>query len=203
MKIICVGRNYAEHAREMKHEVPEKPVLFMKPQTALKRKNLPFFLPDFSNDVHYETELVFHICKNGKNIAPSFASAYIDQVTVGIDFTARDLQTYQKQKGLPWEIAKGFDGSACVGKWKPLSEIEITDGIDFSMKLNEELRQTGNSNNMIYSIEEIIAYASRFFLLLKGDLIFTGTPAGVGKVAIGDRLECFLQNESVLQFEVK
>ena len=200
MKIICIGRNYSEHAKELKNEVPDKPVVFLKPQTALLKDNKPFFLPEWSKDVHYETELVLRVCKGGKYIQEKFASKYFDQVTVGIDFTARDLQSQQKAKGLPWEIAKAFDNSAVIGEFRPFNEIR---GINFSMKLNETEVQKGNTADMIFSFEKIIAYASQFFSLQQGDLIYTGTPAGVGQVKIGDRLEGFLEGEKLFDFEVK
>jgi 2-keto-4-pentenoate hydratase/2-oxohepta-3-ene-1,7-dioic acid hydratase in catechol pathway len=203
MKIICVGRNYAEHAREMNHDIPDKPVIFMKPDTALKRKNLPFFLPDFSNDVHYETEIVLRICKNGKNIEEKFAGRYFDQISVGIDFTARDLQSEAKKKGWPWEISKAFDNSACVGEFLPLSNFSDLRNINFCLYKNKQLAQNGNTKDLLFSFEKIISYASAFFLLLEGDLVFTGTPAGVGPVAKNDHLECFIENESLLEFDVK
>jgi 2-keto-4-pentenoate hydratase/2-oxohepta-3-ene-1,7-dioic acid hydratase in catechol pathway len=203
MKIICCGRNYAEHAKEMKHDIPDKPVIFMKPDTALKRKNMPFFYPDFSNEVHYETELVLRICKNGKNIEEKFASKYYDQITVGIDFTARDLQSEAKKKGWPWEISKAFDNSACVGDFLPVSNFRDVYNINFCMYKNRQLAQKGNSIDVLFSFEKIISYASRFFLLLEGDLIFTGTPVGVGSVAKGDHIECFIEDDSLLEFDVK
>ena len=205
MKIICIGRNYSEHAKELKNEIPDKPVVFLKPQTALLKDNKPFYYPDWTKDLHYETELVLKICKQGKYIDEKFAGKYFDEVTVGIDFTARDLQSQQKAKGLPWEIAKAFDNSAVIGSIKKLEVLEkqTMNGINFSMKLNGTEVQKGNTNDMMFSFEKIIAYASQFFTLQTGDLIFTGTPAGVGAVKIGDRLEGFLENEKVFDFEVK
>lgn len=203
MKIICCGRNYAEHAKEMKHDIPDKPVIFMKPDTALKRKNIPFFFPDFSNEVHYETELVLRICKNGKNIEEKFAGKYYDQITVGIDFTARELQSEAKKKGWPWEISKAFDNSACVGDFLPVSKFPDLYNINFCMYKNRELAQKGNSKDVLFSFEKVISYASQFFLLLEGDLIFTGTPEGVGPVAKGDHIECFIEDDSLLEFDVK
>jgi acylpyruvate hydrolase len=205
MKFICIGRNYSEHAKELKNEVPDKPVVFLKPATALLKDNKPFYYPEWSTDIHYETELVLKICKQGKYINEKFARKYFDGVTVGIDFTARDLQSQQKAKGLPWEIAKAFDNSAVIGNIMPLSSFGNWDtaGINFSMKLNGAEVQKGNTNDMLFSFEKIIAYASQFFTLQTGDLIFTGTPAGVGAVKIGDRLEGFLQTEKVFDFEVK
>ncbi|MBA3647569.1 MAG: fumarylacetoacetate hydrolase family protein [Chitinophagales bacterium] len=203
MKIICVARNYAEHAKELQNALPDKPVIFMKPDTALKRKKLPFFLPAFSHEVHYETEIVLRISKNGKNIQEKFAGKYVDAVTVGIDFTARDLQGELKSKGWPWEIAKAFDGSACVGDFLPSSQFETLNDLNFCMYKNKQLAQNGNTKDMLFSYEKIISYASQFFTLLKGDLIFTGTPEGVGAVATHDHIECFIEDESLLEFDVK
>lgn len=203
MKIICVARNYAAHAREMQHVVPEQPVFFLKPDTALKRKNLPFFLPDFSSDIHYEAELVFRICKNGKNIDERYALRYVDQVTLGIDFTARDLQRKLKQEGLPWEISKAFDGSACVGEWFSLQQFSRWQDIRFRLLKNDRQVQEGLAGNMLFPLPQLIAHASRFFLLLEGDLLFTGTPEGVGKVNAGDRLLGFLDEQQALVCTVK
>ena len=203
MKIICVGRNYSEHTKELKNEIPDKPVLFIKPQTALLKDNKPFYYPEWTKDLHYEAELVLKICKQGKYVDEKFARKYFDEATVGIDFTARDLQSEQKAKGLPWEISKGFDGSAVIGKYHPILPSAKEEGISFSLKLNSTEVQKGNSAEMLFSFEKIIAYASQFFTLQVGDLIFTGTPAGVGAVKIGDRLEGFLQTEKVFAFEVK
>jgi 2-keto-4-pentenoate hydratase/2-oxohepta-3-ene-1,7-dioic acid hydratase in catechol pathway len=205
MKIICIGRNYSEHAKELKNEVPDKPVVFLKPQTALLKDNKPFYYPEWTKDLHYETEVVLKVCKQGKYIDEKFAGKYFDEVTVGIDFTARDLQSQQKAKGLPWEIAKAFDNSAVLGSIKKVSELGEWPkaGIAFSMKLNGQEVQNGNTNDMLFSFEKIIAYASQFFTLQTGDLIYTGTPAGVGPVKIGDRLEGYLGTEKVFDFEVK
>ena len=200
MKIICIGRNYSEHAKELKNEIPDKPVVFLKPQTALLKDNKPFYYPEWTKDLHYETELVLKICKQGKYIDGKFARKYFDEVTVGIDFTARDLQSQQKSKGLPWEIAKAFDNSAVIGVFK---KADVANDFNFSMNLNGAEVQKGNTNDMMFSFEKIIAYASQFFTLQTGDLIFTGTPAGVGPVKIGDRLEGFLETEKVFDFEVK
>ena len=199
MKIICIGRNYSEHAKELKNELPDKPIVFIKPQTAILKDNKPFYLPPWSNDLHYETEIVLKISKQGKYVEEKFANKYYSEVTVGIDFTARDLQAQQKAKGLPWEIAKAFDHSAVLGEFrKPKFR-----NINFSMNLNGVETQKGNTGDAIFSFEKIIAYASQFFTLQQGDLIFTGTPAGVGPVKIGDRLEGFLEDEKVFDFEVK
>ena len=203
MKIFCIGRNYAEHAKELNNEVPDAPVIFMKPQTALLQNNRPFYFPDFTKDLHYETEIVLKIGKNGKNVPTQFAGAYIDAVTVGIDFTARDLQSKQKAKGLPWEISKAFDHSAVIGKWIPRVEIKKLDNINFCMYQNRELKQKGNTKDLIFPMEKVIAYISGFFTLQKGDLLFTGTPFGVGQVQIGDKIEAFIENDSLLEFEIK
>ncbi len=205
MKIICIGRNYSEHAKELKNEIPDKPVVFLKPQTALLKDNKPFYYPEWTTDLHYETEVVLKVCKQGKYIEEKFAHKYFDEVSVGIDFTARDLQSQQKAKGLPWEIAKAFDGSAVLGSIRKLGELGNweTAGISFSMNLNGAEVQKGNTKDMIFSFDKIIAYASQFFTLQTGDLIYTGTPAGVGPVKIGDRLEGFLEGEKVFDFEVK
>ena len=202
MKIICIGRNYSEHAKELKNEIPDKPVVFLKPQTALLKDNKPFYYPEWTKDLHYETELVLKVCKQGKYIDEKFARKYFDEVTVGIDFTARDIQSQQKAKGLPWEIAKAFDNSAVIGEFRKANVVD-NNRINFSMKLNGTEVQKGNTNDTIFSFEKIIAYASQFFTLQTGDLIFTGTPAGVGAVKIGDRLEGFLESEKVFDFEVK
>jgi 2-keto-4-pentenoate hydratase/2-oxohepta-3-ene-1,7-dioic acid hydratase in catechol pathway len=200
MKIICVGRNYSEHAKELKNEIPDRPVIFLKPQTALLKDNKPFYYPEWTSDLHYETEVVLKVCKQGKYIDEKFARKYFEEVTIGIDFTARDLQSQQKAKGLPWEIAKAFDNSAVIGSFKKNNS---ENGISFSMNLNGAEVQKGNTDDMMFSIEKIIAYVSQFFTLQTGDLIFTGTPAGVGPVKIGDRLEGFLEGEKVFDFEVK
>ncbi len=203
MKIICIGRNYGEHAKELNNAIPEKPILFMKPQTALLKDNKPFFLPDWSTDMHYETELVLKVCKQGKYIEEKFVHKYFDEVSVGIDFTARDLQAQQKAKGLPWEIAKAFDNSAVIGEIKKISDLGKSKGFQFHLMLNGNKVQDGNTDDMIFSFENIIAYASQFFTLQVGDLIYTGTPAGVGPVSIGDRLEGYLEGQKVFDFEIK
>ncbi len=203
MKIFCVGRNYTEHAKELNNEVPDAPVIFMKPATALLKDNKPFYFPDFTKDLHYETEIVLRIGKNGKNIEEKFATKYIDAVTVGIDFTARDLQSKQKAKGLPWEISKAFDQSAVVGKWIPVTEIKKLNHINFCMYQNKTLKQKGNTKDLIFPMEKVISYISSFFTLQKGDLLFTGTPVGVGQVNIGDKIEAFIENDSLLEFEIK
>lgn len=203
MKIICIGRNYAEHAKELKNDLPTEPVVFLKPDTALIPKKQPFFIPDFSEEVHFETELVIKIDRIGKHIAPKFAHKYFSEVSLGIDFTARDLQQDLKSKGLPWEKAKAFDGSAPVGKFISKDLLPSLDQLNFKLKINGEQRQSGNTKDMIFSVDEIIAYVSKFFTLKIGDLIFTGTPAGVGKVEKDDLLEAFIGDNKVLKLQVK
>jgi 2-keto-4-pentenoate hydratase/2-oxohepta-3-ene-1,7-dioic acid hydratase in catechol pathway len=204
MKILCIGRNYAEHIAELKNETPDEPVIFAKPDTALLQRNQPFFYPDFSQDIHHEIELVLRICKNGKNIEPQFASNYFDAIGLGIDFTARDLQSKAKAKGLPWELAKGFDGSAPLSAtFKPVAEFADLGNINFRLEVNGEVRQKGNSGMMLHDFAAQIAYISRFITLKMGDLIFTGTPSGVGPVQIGDRLEGYIEDEKLLDVAVK
>ena len=203
MKIICIGRNYSEHAKELNNAVPEKPVFFMKPDTALLQKNNPFFFPEFSKDVHYETEIVLKINRNGKYIEEKFAHKYFDEIGIGIDFTARDLQTEQKKKGLPWEIAKAFDQSAPVGNFVSKSKFPDINQLNFSLKINGELKQQGNTRDMIFSFDRIISYVSQFVSLKTGDYIFTGTPSGVGPIQINDHFEAFIEGEKLLEFNVK
>jgi 2-keto-4-pentenoate hydratase/2-oxohepta-3-ene-1,7-dioic acid hydratase in catechol pathway len=204
MRIFAVGRNYAEHIKELSNEKPDEPVIFTKPDTALIRNNSPFYYPSFSNDVHYEVELVLRISKEGKNIGEKFASKYFDAIAVGVDFTARDLQQKAKEKGLPWDIAKGFNGSAPVSdKFIPVGEIKDLKNINFSLKVNGELKQQGNTSFMLFSFDYIISYLSKFFTLRTGDLIFTGTPKGVGPVKVGDVLSASVEDEKLLEFEVK
>lgn len=203
MKIICIGRNYIEHAKELKNPVPSKPVFFLKPDTALLQKGNPFFYPDFSNDIHFEAELVLKICKNGRHIEEQFAHKYYNEIGIGIDLTARDLQHECKQKGLPWEIAKGFDQSAPIGRFLPVSDFKNKKNIQFSLIINGETRQEGNSRDMIFSFDQIIAYISKFITLRIGDLIFTGTPKGVGPIQAGDHFEAFVENKKLLEFDVK
>jgi acylpyruvate hydrolase len=200
MKIFCIGRNYSEHAKELNNEVPENPVVFMKPATALLKDNQPFFHPEWTKDLHFETELVFRISKQGKYIKEKFAHKYYDKISVGIDFTARDLQAYQKAKGLPWEIAKAFDNSAVIGTFSDF--VNNAEGINFSMKKNGTQVQIGNTNQMIYGIDKLIEYISQFFTLQVGDLVYTGTPAGVGAIKIGDKLEGFLEGEKVFECQI-
>lgn len=203
MKIICIGRNYSEHAKELKNEVPTEPVFFMKPDTALLKNGQAFYLPDFSNDIHHEVELVILISKNGKNIAEKFARNYYDKIGIGIDFTARDLQQKCKEKGLPWEKAKAFDNSAPIGEFELKTNLKQPEAIEFHLNINGETRQKGNSADLLFSFDKIIAYVSQFITLKTGDLIYTGTPAGVGPVKIGDKLEAFLEGKKMLEFEVK
>lgn len=203
MKIICVGRNYIEHAKELNNSVPKEPVLFLKPETALVPKKNPFFLPDFSNDVHYEAELVVKINRLGKNIQEKFAHKYYTQLTVGLDFTARDLQQKQKEKGLPWEIAKAFDGSAAIGKFIDISDLKNPEDPHFSLLLNGEIAQSAKPSEMIFSIDKLIAYISKYFTLKIGDLIFTGTPKGVGRLNKNDQLNLYLEEKEVLRINVK
>lgn len=203
MKIICIGRNYAAHIEELKNEKPGKPVVFLKPDTALLKAGAPFFYPDFSENIHHEVELVLKISKEGKYIQPQFAHRYFEEIGLGIDFTARDLQDQCKAKGLPWEIAKAFNGSAPIGDFKPVSAFSDLEDIDFHLDINGELRQKGNTSLMLFDFATIISYVSQFFTLKKGDLIYTGTPAGVGPVKVGDRLTGFIGTEKMLDFEVK
>jgi acylpyruvate hydrolase len=203
MKIICIGRNYSEHAKELNNPLPEKPVFFLKPDTALLPKRNPFYYPEFTKDLHYECELVFRICKLGKNISPKFASTYYDSVGLGIDFTARDLQQECKEKGLPWEIAKSFEHSAPLSEtFIPKEEFDLKN-ISFTLFKNDELVQKGNSKDMIFDINQIVVYISQFMTLKIGDLIFTGTPAGVGPVKIGDTLKGFIEEKEMFDFKVK
>ena len=203
MKIICVGRNYEEHAKELKNPLPAEPIIFMKPDTALLRENKPFYLPDFAKSFHYEVELVIKISKMGKNIEPKFANRYYEEIGLGVDFTARDLQDELREKGLPWELAKGFDNSAVISDFLPKTDFENLENINFSLLLNNEVKQQGTSSDMISSIDEIVSYVSKFFTLKIGDLIYTGTPAGVGEVKIGDRLKGYIENREMFDFEIK
>ncbi len=203
MKIICIGRNYVAHAKELNNDVPTTPVFFMKPDSALVISNRPFFYPDFSNDVHYELELVIRIDRLGRSIEEKYAHKYFSEIGLGVDFTARDLQAKQKEKGLPWEIAKGFDYSAPISEFFPVKKYKDIHKLSFNLDLNGKTVQDGNSSLMIFSYEKIISYVSRFMTLKTGDLIFTGTPAGVGPVAINDRLEAYLEGDKIMDFPVK
>ncbi len=203
MKIIAIGRNYIEHAKELNNPVPKEPMFFMKPETSIIRNNKPFFYPDFSKDVHYETEIVLKICRLGKNIEEKFADRYFDEIGLGIDFTARDIQQVCKEKGKPWEIAKAFDGAAPISDFVDKNSFKDINKLDFSLKLNGEIVQQGNTSDMIFNFNVLIAYVSQFVTLKIGDLIFTGTPAGVGPVKIGDRLTAFIEDKEFLDFYVK
>jgi acylpyruvate hydrolase len=203
MKIICIGRNYALHIKELNNAVNENPVVFMKPETAVLQKRQPFSIPGFSDDIHHEIELVLKINKVGKNIAEKFAHKYFDEIGLGVDFTARDLQQQLKTKGLPWELAKAFDGSAPVGNFLDKSLLDMKNGIDFHLLVNNELKQKGNSKDMIFSFSRIISFVSAYITLKKGDLIFTGTPEGVGKVKIGDKLEGFIGDQKLITVQVR
>lgn len=203
MKIICIGRNYAEHAKELKNDIPTEPVWFMKPDTALLKDGEPFYFPDFTSDLHHEIELVIKINRVGKHIDEQFAHKYYDEIGIGVDFTARDLQTQCKEKGLPWERAKAFDGSAPLGKFVKKDQLGDLNNIDFELKINGESRQIGNTQDLLFSFDKVIAYVSQFVTLKVGDLIFTGTPKGVSAVKIGDKLEGFIKGEKLLEFEIK
>jgi len=204
MKILCIGRNYAEHIAELQNETPDAPVIFAKPDTALLQRNQPFFLPDFSQDIHHEIELVLRICKNGKNIEEKFAHTYFDGIGLGIDFTARDLQSKLKSKGLPWELAKGFDGSAPLSQeFKPVTDFADLKDINFRLEVNGEVRQQGNSGLMLHPFGAIISYISQFITLKMGDLIFTGTPSGVGPVRLGDQLTGYIEDQKMLELAIK
>lgn len=203
MKIICIGRNYAEHAKELGNDIPEEPVIFMKPKSALLQVHTPFYYPEFTNELHYECELVLRVCKNGKYIQERHASNYYNGITVGIDFTARDIQDEAKKKGLPWEKAKAFDNSAAVGKFVDLTPDINKKNINFSLLKNGEQVQKGNSSQMIFNFDAIVANISNYFSLNIGDIIFTGTPAGIGECVVGDELEALLEDKVLLKFEVK
>ena len=203
MKIICIGRNYAKHIEELQNEKPENPVVFLKPDSAILAKKQPFFIPPFSNDIHYEVEVLVKINKVGKYIEEKFAHKYYDEIGLGIDFTARDLQSKLKEKGLPWEKAKSFDGAAVVGKWMPISNIKDVNAIEFSLKKNDNFVQLGNTSHMLWKIDELIEYVSKYFTLKIGDIIFTGTPAGVGKVIANDKLKGFIEDKEMFSITVK
>lgn len=203
MKIFCVGRNYADHAKELGNAVPEEPVIFMKPKTALLQPNTPFYYPEFSNELHYEAELVLRVSKNGKYIPENQASKYYDAITVGIDFTARDIQANLKKKGLPWEKAKAWDHSAVAGDWVPLTDAMRSQPIHFSLKKNQEQVQLGNTDDMIFSFDHIVSHISGYFSLNIGDMIYTGTPAGVGECVVGDQLEGYLETNKLFELEIK
>ena len=203
MKLICIGRNYSEHIIELENEKPTDPVIFLKPDTAILVKKQPFFIPDFSNDVHHEVEILVKINKVGKYIDKKFAHKYYDEIGLGIDFTARDLQSKLKEKGLPWEKAKAFDGAAVIGDWINVSEIKNVNDINFYLQKNDDIVQKGNTSHMLWKIDEIIEYVSKYFTLKIGDIIFTGTPAGVGKVITNDKLIGYLENTQMFSITVK
>lgn len=203
MKIICIGRNYADHISELNNERPDEPVIFMKPDTAILPKKTPFTIPEFSNDVHHEVEVLVKICKVGKYISPKFAHKYYDEIGLGIDFTARDLQTVLKEKGLPWEKAKAFDHSAIIGDFLPKKDYTSLENINFELRKNSEIVQKGSTSMMLWNIDEIVSYVSQFFTLKKGDIIFTGTPKGVAAVQENDILEGFLEGKQMFKIQVK
>ncbi len=202
MKIFGIGRNYAAHIEELNNERPDEPVIFTKPETALLTRNRPFYYPSFSSDIHFEVEVLLKICKVGKNIEEKFAHTYYNEIGIGIDFTARDLQTKAKEKGLPWAIAKGFNDSAPISNFVPKKDFDLRN-LNFSLHQNKKVKQQGNTSLMLFSFDYIISYLSKFFHLKKGDIIFTGTPKGVGSVAIGDTLECFIGSEKMLHVTIK
>ena len=203
MKIICIGRNYTDHIKELENEKPTDPVVFLKPDTAILLKKQPFFIPDFSNDVHHEVEVLVKIAKVGKYIDKKFAHKYYNEISLGIDFTARDLQAKLKEKGLPWEKAKAFDGSAVIGNWMLKEEIKDINNVSFTLEKNGNVVQTGNTSHMLWKIDELIEYVSKYFTLKIGDIIFTGTPAGVGKVVAEDKLGGFIENKQMFSITVK
>ena len=203
MKIIAIGRNYIDHAKELNNPVPESPVIFMKPDTSILKDNKDFYFPDFSTDIHYECEVVFRICNEGKHVSAKFAHKYYDAVGLGIDFTARDIQSKHKEKGLPWELAKAFDNSAVISNLIPKEEFENLADINFSLQKNGSAVQVGNTKDMIFDIDTLIVYISKFITLRKGDLIYTGTPAGVGPIAIGDKLEGYIDDKLMFTTQIK
>ena len=203
MKIICIGRNYADHISELNNERPDEPVIFMKPDTAILPKKTPFVIPEFSKDVHHEVEVLVKICKVGKYISPKFAHKYYEEIGLGIDFTARDLQTKLKEKGLPWEKAKAFDHSAIIGDFLPKNNYTSLENLNFELRKNSEIVQKGSTSMMLWNIDEIVSYVSQFFTLKKGDIIFTGTPKGVAAVNVNDVLEGFLEGKQMFKIQVK
>jgi 2-keto-4-pentenoate hydratase/2-oxohepta-3-ene-1,7-dioic acid hydratase in catechol pathway len=203
MKLICIGRNYTDHIKELANEKPTDPVVFLKPDTAILLKRQPFFIPDFSNDVHHEVEVLVKINKVGKHIDEKFAHKYYDEIGLGIDFTARDVQAQLKAKGLPWEKAKAFDGAAVIGDWIPKTDVNNVDAINFTLQKNGEVVQNGNTRHMLWKIDELIEYVSKYFTLKIGDVIFTGTPSGVGKVVANDKLSGFLEDKQMFSITIK
>ncbi|GAB5475302.1 MAG: fumarylacetoacetate hydrolase family protein [Maribacter sp.] len=203
MKLICIGRNYTEHIEELANERPEEPVVFIKPDSSVLPKEQDFYIPEFSKEVHYEVEVLVKIKKVGKHIDEKFAHTYYDEIGLGIDFTARDLQSKLKEKGLPWEKAKGFDGAAVIGRWLPKNRFENTNNMDFSLLKNDTVVQKGNTAHMLWKIDELISYVSTYFMLKKGDIIFTGTPAGVGKIQANDYLTGILEAQEMFHLKIK
>jgi 2-keto-4-pentenoate hydratase/2-oxohepta-3-ene-1,7-dioic acid hydratase in catechol pathway len=203
MKILAIGRNFSDHIKELKNEPSEEPVIFSKPDTAILKNNAPFYMPDFSTNIQYEVELILRINKEGKGIEEKFAHKYFNEIGVGIDFTARDLQQKAKEKGLPWTLAKGFNGSAPVSDFLPISEFPDLNNINFSLLVNGEIKQSGNTKMMLFNFSAIVSYISKFITLKKGDIIFTGTPAGVDKIKIGDKLEAYVEDKKLLEVEIK
>ena len=203
MKIIAIGRNYIDHAKELKNPVPKEPIFFLMPDSALLRNNQPFFYPDFSNDIHYEVEIVVKLNRLGKNVAAKFAHRYYNEIAIGIDFTARDLQKNCKEKGLPWEIAKSFDGAAAISEFVSLEKFDSMNNINFRLELNGEVVQKGNTEEMIFKVDELIEHVTQYMTIKIGDFLFTGTPSGVGPVKIGDRLTAYIEDEKLLDFIIK
>ncbi len=202
MKIICVGKNYLKHIDELNSSKEDKPVIFLKPDTSIIQKNQPFFIPEFSNEIHYEIEIILKFNRLGKHIESKFSNKYFNQISLGIDFTARDFQNKFKERGLPWDISKGFDNSALIGDWKSIKTYDL-DNINFRLEKNGKIVQQSNSKNMIWKIDELIAYASKYFTIKIGDIMFTGTPEGVGVVSEDDVLEGFLGDEKVFSVKIK
>jgi 2-keto-4-pentenoate hydratase/2-oxohepta-3-ene-1,7-dioic acid hydratase in catechol pathway len=203
MKIICIGQNYLEHIEELNSNRSESPVIFLKPDSSIIQKNQPFFIPDFSKEIHYEVEIILKFSKLGKHIDPKFSNKYYNQISLGIDFTARDLQKKLKQSGQPWEKAKAFDNSAVIGDWINISDFHEINNINFCLKVNNKIVQTSNSSNMIWKVDELISEVSNYFTLKIGDILFTGTPEGVGKVNVGDVLDGFLEKKKVFSIKIK
>lgn len=203
MKVICVGRNYTAHAKELNNPIPKKPVIFLKPDTALLKDNRDFYFPLFTKDIHYELEIIVRICKEGKYIDEKFASNYFDQVGLGIDFTARDIQQQHKEKGLPWELAKAFDASAPISKLIDKNELPAIQDIHFRLEKNGQEVQSGHTANMIFSVEQLVTFASQYITLRKGDILFTGTPAGVGPITVGDHLIGYMEDKKLMDFRIK
>lgn len=203
MKIIAIGRNYIDHAKELNNPIPKEPIFFLMPDSALLKNNQPFFYPDFSSEIHYEVEIVVKLDRLGKNVASKFANRYYSEIGIGIDFTARDLQQNCKEKGLPWEISKSFDGAAVISKMKPLSAIGDINNINFHLELNGEVVQKANTSEMIFKVDELIEHVSKYMTIKIGDLLYTGTPSGVGSVKIGDRLTAYIEDEKLLDFVIK